>query len=162
MRTACLLIALLLGASDVQAAFSPPARLIVVSDDSYPPYLFRTESGRLEGILVDKWALWSGRTGVPVSIEGMEWIKAQRSVRDGSADVIDALAYTEARVPQYEFSPGYADVDARVYFHKTIGGIKDVASMRGFTIGAKDGSACAAWLLSSSSAHALLRRGGPW
>jgi PAS domain S-box-containing protein len=146
MRTSCLLIALLLGASGVQAAFSPPARLVVVSDESYPPYLFRTESGRLEGILVDKWALWSSRTGVPVSVEGMEWLKAQRSVRDGAADVIDALAYTEARAPQYEFSPGYADVDARVYFHKTIGGIKDVASMRGFTIGAKDGSACAAWL----------------
>ena len=141
-----LLIALLASAAPAPAAFRPPDRLVVVSDDTYPPYLFRTESGGLEGILVDKWALWSSRTGIPVSVEGMEWITAQRSIKYGSADVIDALAYTEARVPQYEFSPGYADVDARVYFQKTIAGIKDVASMRGFTIGAKDGSACAAWL----------------
>lgn len=145
---ACALLTVLLLAAggSAPAAFSPPDRLIVVSDESYPPYLFRTESGVLEGILVDKWALWSKKTGVPVTVEGMEWAKAQESVRNGSADVIDALAYTEGRAPLYEFSPAYADVDARVYFHKSISGINDVASMRGFTIGAKDGSACAAWL----------------
>ena len=145
--SACgLLVAALGGPTSAPAAFSPPSHIVVVSDDSYPPYLFRSDSTHLEGILVDKWALWSRKTGVPVSVVGMEWAKAQESVRNGSADVIDALAYTEARAPLYEFSPGYADVDARVYFRKTIGGIKDVASMRGFTIGAKDGSACAAWL----------------
>jgi PAS domain S-box-containing protein len=128
------------------AAFSPPAQLVVVSDESYPPYLFRTDAGKLQGILVDKWELWSRKTGVPVRVEGMEWIKAQESVRNGSADVVDALVRTEARGELYEFSPAYADVDARVFFHHSITGINDVASMRGFTIGAKDGSACAAWL----------------
>ncbi len=128
------------------AAFSPPAQLVVVSDESYPPYLFRTDAGKLQGILVDKWELWSRKTGVPVRVEGMEWIKAQESVRNGSADVVDALVRTEARGGLYEFSPPYADVDARVFFHHSITGINDVASMRGFTIGAKDGSACAAWL----------------
>jgi len=128
------------------AAFSPPAQLLVVSDESYPPHLFRTDGGKLQGILVDKWELWSRKTGVPVRVEGMEWIKAQESVRNGSADVVDALVRTEARAQLYEFSPPYADVDARVFFHHSITGINDVASMRGFTIGAKDGSACAAWL----------------
>jgi PAS domain S-box-containing protein len=128
------------------AAFSPPARLVVVSDDSYPPYLFRTEAGQLQGIIVDKWALWSGKTGVPVSVEGMEWIKAQENVRNGSADVIDALVYNESRAKAYEFSPPYADVDARVFFNQSITGINDVASMRGFAIGAKEGSACGVWL----------------
>src|SRR5690349_20383015 len=53
------------------AAFSPPARLVVVSDDSYPPYLFRTGAGKLQGIIPDKWELWSRKTGVPVTVEGM-------------------------------------------------------------------------------------------
>jgi PAS domain S-box-containing protein len=128
------------------AAFSPPAQLVVISDDSYPPYLFRTEAGTLQGIIVDKWELWSAKTGVPVRVEGTEWIKAQESLRRGAADVIDALAYTEVRAKLYEFSPPYADVDARVFFNSSITGIKDVASMRGFTIGAKEGSACASWL----------------
>jgi signal transduction histidine kinase len=129
------------------AAFSPPARLVVVTDDSYPPYLFRTEGGRLQGIIADKWELWSQETGVPVKVEGMAWAKAQERVLAKTADVIEALAYTEARARLYEYSPAYADVDARVFFHRSISGINnDAASMRGFTIGAKDGSACADWL----------------
>jgi PAS domain S-box-containing protein len=128
------------------AAFSPPAQLLVVSDDSYPPYLFRTDAGKLQGIIVDKWDLWSRRTGVPVRVEGMEWIRAQESVGNGSADVVEALAFTEARAGLYEFSPAYAPIEARVYFHRSVSGIHDAASMRGFAIGAKQGSACATWL----------------
>ncbi|HEY6239918.1 MAG TPA: PAS domain S-box protein, partial [Burkholderiales bacterium] len=141
-----LFIALLLASGSAPAAFSPPARLVVVSDDSYPPYLFRTDTGKLQGIILDKWQLWSRKTGIPVAVEGMDWIKAQDSVRNGSADVVDAIVRTDARVKLYEFSAPYAEVDARVFFHHSITGINDVASMRGFTIGAKDGSACAAWL----------------
>ena len=143
-----LLIALiLLGSGRALAAFTPPARLVVVTDDSYPPFLFRTDAGKLQGIILDKWQLWSERTGIPVTVEGMEWTKAQDSVRNGSADVIDALVQTDARAELYEFSEPYADVDSRVFFHRSISGISnDVATMRGFTIGAKEGSACAAWL----------------
>jgi len=44
-----------------RAAFSPPKQLVVVSDDNYPPYLFRTEASKLQGIVVDKWELWPGK-----------------------------------------------------------------------------------------------------
>lgn len=30
----------------------------VVSDDNYPPYLFRNADGAVEGYLVDLWQLW--------------------------------------------------------------------------------------------------------
>src|SRR5215831_18665233 len=145
-RAAKALLIALLVAGSAQAAFTPPDVIVVVSDDSYPPYLFRTESGHLEGIIADKWSLWSRTTGVRVSVVGLEWVKAQETVQDGTADVIDALAYRDARAALYEFSPSYADVDARVYFHKSITGINTFASMRGFIIGAKDGSACGSWL----------------
>jgi len=91
-----LFIALLLGSGSAPAAFSPPARLVVVTDDSYPPYLFRTDAGKLQGIILDKWQLWSRKTGIPVAVEGMDWIKAQDSVRNGSADVVDAIVRTDA------------------------------------------------------------------
>src|SRR5262249_5308907 len=51
-----------------------------------------------------------------------------------------------ARERLFEFSPSYATIEARVFFHHSISGISAVKSMRGFTIGAKDGSACANWL----------------
>jgi len=140
-----LLLAVACGSSS--AAFSPPKQLVVVSDDNYPPYLFRTEASKLQGIVVDKWELWSRKTGIPVTVEGMSWVWAQDVVREGSADVIEVITYTQARAEQYEFSSPYADVDARIFFNRSISGINnEPASMRGFTIGAKHGSACAAWL----------------
>jgi len=127
-------------------AADAPKKLVVVSDINYPPYLFIDSGGAVEGILKDKWALWSERTGVPVEVIGMNWAAAQKSVLDGATDVIEALAYNEQRAGRYEFSPPYAPVDARVFFHQSISGISDLASMRGFEIGAKEGSACAGWL----------------
>jgi PAS domain S-box-containing protein len=126
------------------ATYEPPVELTVVTDVNYPPYLYRTEDGELQGIVADKWALWSRRTGIKVRVEGMRWADAQQSVQNGSKDVLEAVAYTDARAALYEFSPPYAQVEARVYVHHSIKGI--VASMRGFAIGAKDGSACGAWL----------------
>jgi diguanylate cyclase (GGDEF)-like protein len=128
------------------AAFTPPKKLVVTSDENYPPYLFRDSEGRLQGILKDKWDLWAARTGVAVELRGVKWVKAQDSVRSGEADVIDALVQTEARSRQYEFSRVPSTMEAHAYFHRSITGIHDAASMRGFTVAAKEGSACADWL----------------
>src|SRR5258708_13476273 len=122
------LIALLLAAiaplsGNSLAAFSPPGQLVVVTDDSYPPYLFRTDGGQLQGIIKDKWELWSRKTGIPAKFEGMEWANAQETLKNKAADVIEALAYSDARAKLYEYSPPYAEVDARVFFHRSISGI---------------------------------------
>ena len=128
------------------AQFSPPAQITVVTDDNYPPYLFRDSEGRLQGILADKWELWSRKTGIPARLQGMEWAKAQRHIQTGGADVIEAMSHTDERARLYEYSPAWATLEARVFFHRSIGGINDVASLRGFTVGTKDGSACTGWL----------------
>ena len=138
---------LLLLSPAAPATFTPPAELVFVTDDNYPPYLFRAEDGRLQGILKDRWELWSRTTGIPVRVDGMEWVKAQESVRNGTADVVGAMTYTEERARLYEFSAQWTTVEARIFFHRTISGINDYASLRGFTLGAKEGSACASWLM---------------
>src|SRR5258706_5468006 len=91
---AVFLLALCVPICDAPAA-DAPQRLVVVSDINYPPYMFVAESGELQGILKDKWALWSRQTGVPVEVKGMLWATAQKSVLNGDADVIDALSYSE-------------------------------------------------------------------
>jgi diguanylate cyclase (GGDEF)-like protein len=128
------------------SAFDMRGKIIVVSDDNYPPYLFRGADGQLRGIVKDKWELWSHRNGVPVEVRGSSWAKAQERVREGDADVIEALAHTAPRAAIYEFPETPSTMDARVYFHRTVAGITDAASMRGFTVAAKEGSACAEWL----------------
>jgi ABC-type amino acid transport substrate-binding protein len=143
---ALLCIALAALALPAAAEHKPPAKVRVVSDGNYPPYLFRDADGQLSGVIRDKWELWSRTTGVPVELRGVEWTEAQDQVRSGEADVIDAFSYTEARAREYSFGSGRGQVEARLFFHNTLGGIHDIASLRGIAVGAKAGSACGEWL----------------
>ncbi len=116
--------------------------IIVVSDDNYPPYIFRDVDGRLKGIIVDQWNLWEKKTGIKVNLIAMDWGKAQQFMNEGKADVIDTVFKTSKRELIYDFTKPYADLEVPVFFNKNISGITDVHSLEGFTIGVKDGDAC--------------------
>ena len=55
----CLLIASAPGVAAPPAVATPaePRSLHVVSDENFPPYLFRNAEGQVEGYLVDLWQL---------------------------------------------------------------------------------------------------------
>lgn len=79
-------------AGDTGSPRAPAQRsLRVVSDDNYPPYLFRNADGEVEGYLVDLWRLWERKTGVPVTLTATNWAEAQRTIAEGRADVIDMI-----------------------------------------------------------------------
>ena len=120
---------------------APPAALTVVSDDNYPPDVFRDADGALRGILPDQWALWEKKTGVKVDLRAMDWSEAQRVMREGGADVIDTVFLTPERAQLYDFTPPYAQIEVPVFVHRTLGGIADVPALKGFTIGVKAGDA---------------------
>ena len=71
----CLGLLLPWGASATPTSASKT--LHVVLDDNYPPYVFRDESGKAKGLLVDLWDQWSRKTGVPVRLDPEPWAKAQ-------------------------------------------------------------------------------------
>ena len=83
----------------------------MVSDDNYPPYIFRDADGLLRGILVDLWQLWEKKTGVAVTLSGMDWGKAQQTIIAGGADVIDTLFFTEERTKLYDFTNEIVSLD---------------------------------------------------
>jgi diguanylate cyclase (GGDEF)-like protein len=141
-------VAALLTAATQAFALEPPQRLVVVTDDQYPPYLFRGEDGGLQGQVKDKWDLWSRHSGVRVELRGMRWADAQAAVREGKADVVDLLAFTPSRATAFELSRSRETIEARLFFHRSLAGINDPASLRGLLVGAKLGSACAEWLQS--------------
>ena len=76
----------------------------------------------------------------------MDWSKALEVMRAGGADVIDTVFMTAARKAAYNFSARYASLEVPIFFHKNIGGIVDAASLKGFTVGVKDGDACVDYL----------------
>ncbi|MBU8848991.1 MAG: transporter substrate-binding domain-containing protein, partial [Desulfobacterales bacterium] len=116
--------------------------ITVVSDDNYPPYIFRDFDGDIQGILVDEWKLWEKKTGIKINLIAMDWSKAQEFFLNGNADVIDTIFFNEERAKQYDFTKPYATINVPVFFHKNLGGIVDIESLQGFTIGVKAGDAC--------------------
>ncbi len=114
----------------------------VVSDDNYPPYIFRDESGKLKGIIVDQWDLWSKKTGIKVQLTAIDWSDAQKYMADGKADVIDTLFYNAERAKIYDYTPPYADIEVPVFFDNSLSGIDRIESLSGFIVGVKDGDAC--------------------
>ncbi len=143
----CLLLSALLLLCRPSAAGQPkplqnPKSIIVVSDDNYPPYIFRDAKGNLQGILVDEWGLWENKTGIKVDLRGMDWGKARKIMAEGKADVIDTIFFTDERAKQYDFSQPYATLEVPIFFHKNISGITDSNSLHGFVVGVKDGDAC--------------------
>jgi len=121
-------------------------KLRVLLDDSYPPYTFRTPTGELQGILPDLWALWSKRTGIAVELVGGEWGDVQRRFNAGEGDVLDTAFHTAERDRLYLFSAPYAKIEVPIIFDSSLSGIRDAASLRGFTVGVKDGDACIEFL----------------
>jgi len=148
---ACLLLLLsvslppLFGNPDALWADQPdsarPKTLTVVLDNAYPPYVFPAPNGGYQGILVDMWKLWEHKTGVPVTLIPLDWDTAQDFMRQGKADLIDMLFRNPGRERLYVFSEPYATLDVSVFVHKDLGGIHDLASLRGFTVGVKKGDA---------------------
>jgi|GEM_PF-1047281 len=120
---------------------APLTEITVVSDDNYPPYIFRDHKGRLQGILVDEWRLWGEKTGIRADLRGMDWELAQKAMADGKAQVIDTIFFTEERARKLDYTAPYASIDVHIFFHKDIGGIDDVNSLHGFTVGVKAGDA---------------------
>lgn len=117
--------------------------LKVVTDDNYPPYIFRDSSGVLTGYLVDIWKLWGEKTGVHVDLIATDWNKAQQIMADGNADVIDTVFRTPERERHLDFTPAYAEIQVPIYTHTGIGGITDLKTLHGFLVGVKAGDACA-------------------
>lgn len=140
----CLFLGLSISAHAQQAA---PQRITVVVDDNYPPYMFRDHAGRLQGLRKDVWDLWAARTGIQVNLVGLDWAKAQAQILSGQADVIDTLFETPQRQATYDFGPAYSDIEVPIFFHESIAGIANAESLKGFTIGVKEGDACVDYLV---------------
>jgi len=135
LLTALLLVVFLA----VQFVFAGPQVLRVVSDDNYPPYIFRDKTGALVGIIVDQWRLWEKTTGIKVELHACDWTEALRRMQARESDVIDTLFFSEERKKNYDFLEPYADIDVPLFFHKDLSAIRNAEDAVGFAVGAKAG-----------------------
>ena len=133
----CLFL-LLIFLSPFSAAASPKS-IRVVMDNNYPPFTFLDGTGKLQGILIDQWALWEQKTGIKAEITGMDWGAALQKMEAGEYDVIDTIFFNEKRAKIFDFTRPYQDLDVPIFFHDNISGIKDVTSLAGLAVAVKRG-----------------------
>lgn len=142
-----LLVAIILALGTLSAIVSYAATaetadtIKVVMDDNYPPFVFRDQSGRLKGILIDQWRLFEQKTGIKVQVTAMDWAMAQQQMEAGKFDVVDTIFRTDRREKTYLFSKSYARLDVPVFFHRDISGIGTVRDLTGFAVAVKAGDA---------------------
>jgi PAS domain S-box-containing protein len=139
--TSLLILALSLVSPDAgaQTAVETPRTIRVVMDNLYAPFVFRSDDGRLQGILIDQWQAWEKKTGIKAEIHAMDWGEALRRMRAGEFDVIDSIVETPERQAYFDFTPAYATIEASIFFRRDIAGITDLASLKGFPVGVKAG-----------------------
>jgi diguanylate cyclase (GGDEF)-like protein/PAS domain S-box-containing protein len=111
-------------------------------DANYPPFVYRNDDGVLEGYTVDLWRLWEQKTGKRAELIAVNWAEVQPMLAAGRADVIDPIFRTPARTASLDFSAPYARVATAIYADASIGGIHDIASLKGFEVGVQAGDAC--------------------
>src|SRR6267378_760742 len=122
-----------------QLPVKTPRTIRVVMDNAYAPYSFQSDEGKWQGILIDQWQAWEKKTGIKAEIHPMDWAEALQRMRAGEFDVIDSIVETSERLDYFDFTPGYTLIEASIFFRKDISGITDLASLKGFPVGAKNG-----------------------
>lgn len=131
------------GLAGTAHGFAAPAESItVISDDNYPPYLFKDANGNTVGIVADYWKLWEQKTGVNVTLVSISWEMAQQQLLSGHADVIEMIYRNPEREQKYDFSPPYATLPIGIYVHDSMTGFTSAASLQGFTVGVQKGDGC--------------------
>ncbi len=124
----------------VAVAMAAPAKLVVVDDRDYPPFVFLDAAGDPKGILVDFWTLWSEKTGIPVEFRLMESSAALSAVATGRADVVAGMARTPQREEIFDLTPRITQIPSSIFFHSDLGGIKNLKDLAGFSIGIVGGN----------------------
>jgi len=116
--------------------------MTVISDDNYPPYLFKDANGNTVGIVADTWKLWEKKTGVKVILLSTAWEQAQQQLLSGHADVIEMIFRNAEREQKYSFTRAYATLPVGIYVHESLSGLASPDVLSGFTVGVQKGDGC--------------------
>lgn len=124
----------------VTAENQKPNRIVIASGANFEPFLFKNIAGEPEGIAADRWELWSMKTGIEVELRLMSWAETIPALLTGKVDAVDGVSYSAERANILDLSRPYTEIPSYIYFHESIGGVKELSDLEGFPIGVLRGS----------------------
>ena len=115
-------------------------RIVVGCGDSFVPMIFLNTDDEPDGIDVDRWRLWSKKTGTRIVFRLMDWSAVIPSLMDGALDAVNGVSYTEKRAEIMDFSAPYDELHVHIFFHEAVGGIRHLDDLAGFPVGVLRGT----------------------
>lgn len=70
----------------------------------WKPYTFQDASGKQVGYLIDLWAKWSEKTGIPIRFETTPWPRTIANMKSGAADIHSGIYASDERDAFLDFS----------------------------------------------------------
>lgn len=147
LRLATALAALATGlacATPAAAQALAPSGLVMVTE-VWPPFRMNDErsASGFAGIDIDLTTALAERLGVPIDIRRVPWARALEMMRNGQADLITGIAYTDERAAFLRYAPtSYASVRPMFLARKGQGGqIGSYDDLMGKSIGMSTNSA---------------------
>jgi ABC-type amino acid transport substrate-binding protein len=101
-----------------------------------PPYTFKDDTGRAQGLAVDFLRLWSKKTGIPIRFTSTPWNQGLEMMRDGKADIHASLYYSEKRDAYLDYATVAASSAGSIFFHKNIINIDGPEDLKAYRVGA--------------------------
>ena len=119
--------------------------LKIACDRNYPPFTWRTPSGRPAGMLIDLWRLWAAKTGTRIEFIFGDWSETLKYLRNGQADIHSGLFESPRNAQWLSFSLPLFPVDVNL-FYPVKKGPPALNDMKGKKIGILRGTSFGAWL----------------
>ncbi|WP_078118624.1 transporter substrate-binding domain-containing protein [Thiosocius teredinicola] len=129
---------LLAGSAAVRAA---PDRITIAYSADEAPASYTSSTGQPAGRLIDFWRLWSGKTGIRIDFVAAGREASIDLLRRGEVDAHAGLVVQQGRMQGLALTVPTIDVEAFVFSHRTVQGVRGIEDFRGFQVGVVKGFA---------------------
>jgi PAS domain S-box-containing protein len=145
-QVAALLLVVLPASADT-TPLPPAERIVVAFPEALPPYVIIDETRAITGQRADVWALWSERTGIPVTLRHVPWADLEAALASGDVTVADGVTPTSFRDSWLDLAPSYAAISIALFYDTHVPPLTDLSSLGAAVVGTAKNGLCEAVLL---------------
>ena len=122
-----------------------PAPIRVAFCRDCAPFHFINKDGNPDGMIIDKWQLWSRKTGIRVEFIPAPWEGTLEFVRTGRADVHAGLFFSKERDGFLDFGTPMLKSDTHLFYEKSLPPPADINAFKAYRIGVLKGDLLVSW-----------------
>lgn len=151
------LLSLLILAVPLRASETIPDTVRVAYSRDSVPFHFTNTAGEPDGMVIDKWKLWSQKTGIPIDFIPASWVDTLSLVKNGRADVHAGLFFNAARDAFLDYGLPMFKTDTHLFYDKRLPYPDGIEAFSAYRIGVIEGDFVVTWLNTHMPALTLVK-----